>query len=67
MLILMRTQTCCSFNTLSFNEVQITTLNFIKKESLAQMFSCEFCEISNDTFFYRTPTVAASVFFILAF
>ena len=29
--------------------------NFIKKETLAQMFSCELCEISNNTFFYRTP------------
>ena len=25
--------------------------NFIKKEALAQMFSCEFCEISKCTFF----------------
>ena len=24
--------------------------NFIKKEALAQVFSCEFCEISKDTF-----------------
>ena len=24
------------------------------------MFSCEFCEISKNTFFYRTPPVAAS-------
>ena len=24
------------------------------------MFSCEFCEISKKTFFYRTPLVAAS-------
>ena len=24
------------------------------------MFSCEFCEISKNTFFYRTPRVAAS-------
>ena len=28
-------------------------LNFIKKEALAQMFSCEFCEISTNTFSYR--------------
>ena len=35
--------------------------NFIKKESLAQVFPCEFCEISKNTFFYRTPLVAASV------
>ena len=34
--------------------------NFIKKESLAQVFSCEFCEISKNTFFHRTPLVAAS-------
>ena len=25
------------------------------------MFSCDFCEISKNTFFYRTPSVAASV------
>ena len=25
--------------------------NFIKKETLTQMFSCEFCEISESTFF----------------
>ena len=26
----------------------------------SQVFSCEFCEISKNTFFYRTPVVAAS-------
>ena len=31
------------------------TWNFIKKETLAQVFSCEFCEISKNTFSYRTP------------
>ena len=31
-----------------------------KKEALAQVFSCEFCEISKNTFSYRTPLVAAS-------
>ena len=34
--------------------------NFIKRETLARVFSCEFCEISKNTFFYRTPLVAAS-------
>ena len=34
--------------------------NFIKKETLAQVFSCDFCEISKNTFSYRTPLVAAS-------
>ena len=35
--------------------------NFIKKETLALLFSCEFCEISKNTFSYRTFPVAASV------
>ena len=34
---------------------------FIKKEALVQVLSCEFCEISKNTFFYRTPSVAAPV------
>ena len=33
---------------------------FIKKETLAQAFSCEFGEIDKNTFYYRTPLVAAS-------
>ena len=47
---------------LFFNKVAglSLSLNFIKKETLAQVFSCEFCEISNNTFSYRTPPVAAS-------
>ena len=34
----------------------------LKKETLAQVFSCGFCEISKNTFLHRTPLVAASVF-----
>ena len=34
--------------------------NFIKKETLAQVFSCEFCEISKNTFFHRIPPAAVS-------
>ena len=37
--------------------------NFIKKETLAQVFSCEFCEVSKNTFFYRIPLVTASEIF----
>ena len=37
--------------------------NFIKKETLAQVFSCEFCEISKNTFSYRTPLLAASALY----
>ena len=35
--------------------------NIIKEETLAQVFSCEFGEISKNTLFYRTPLVAASM------
>ena len=34
--------------------------NFMKKETLAQVLSCEFCEISKNTFHYTTPLVAPS-------
>ena len=39
------------YQSLSFNKVEKT---------LAQVFSCEFCEISKNTFSYKTPPVAAS-------
>ena len=35
-------------------------LQLYKKETLAQVFSCEFCEIFEINFFHRTPLVAAS-------
>ena len=35
--------------------------SFVKKETLAQVFSCEFCEIPKNTFSYRIPPVAASI------
>ena len=34
--------------------------NFIKKETLAQVFSCEFCEISKNTFFTEHLRATAS-------
>ena len=33
----------------------------MKKETLAQVFPCEFCEIFNNTFFYRKPPVAVFI------
>ena len=39
-----------------------TTL--LKKKTLAQVFSCEFCEISKNTFSYRRPPMAASESFL---
>ena len=34
--------------------------NTCEKYTLAQVFSCEFCEIIKNTFFYRITLVAAS-------
>ena len=45
----------------NFKIIKPKACNFIEKESLAQVFSCEFCEISKNTYFYRTPQVTASV------
>ena len=41
--------------------IKLQACNFIKKETLAQVFSCELCEISKNTFSCRTRLVAASV------
>ena len=38
----------------------LITLQASGNETLAQVFSCEFCEIYKNTFYYRTPLVAAS-------
>ena len=46
---------------LYFNKVAGLACNFIKKETLAQLFSWEFCEISKNNFFDRIPPAAASV------
>ena len=42
-------------------ELETEACNFIKKEILAQVFSCKFCKIFKNSFLYRTPQVAASV------
>ena len=36
--------------------------NFIKKETLAQVFSCEFCEISKNTYFTEHVWTTASIY-----
>ena len=41
-------------------ELQAEACNFFKKETLTQVFFCEFCEISKNTFCYRTSLVDAS-------
>ena len=48
-------------NFAKFTEKQLCqSLLTLLKKKLAQVFSCEFCEISKNTFSYRTPPVAAS-------
>ena len=41
--------------------IKFQASNFLKKETLAQVLSCEYCEISKNTFCYRTPPAVASV------
>ena len=38
---------------LFFNKVAAEACNFNKKETMPQVFSCEFCETSKNTFFHR--------------
>ena len=45
---------------LFINKLQAKPFNFINKETQAQVFSCELCEISKNSFSYRTPPVAVS-------
>ena len=44
----------------SFIKLLASSLQLYYKETPTQMFSCEFCEIFKNTFFQRTPLVAAS-------
>ena len=39
--------------TLLKNRIWSQASNFIKRETLVQVFSCEFCEISKNTFFTK--------------
>ena len=41
-------------------KLQARPATLLKKDALAQVFSCEFWEISKNTVSYRTPLVAAS-------
>ena len=53
-----------TFVRVSFNKVaglRPHACNFIKKESLAQVFSCEFCQIPKNTFFTDDFRTSASV------
>ena len=56
--------TCLRPATLLKKRLWPEACNFFKKETLAQVFSCEFCVISKNTYFHGTPLVAASERFI---
>ena len=56
--------TCLRPATLLNKRLRPEACNFFKKETLAKVFSCEFCVISKNTFFHGTPLVAASERFI---
>ena len=43
-----------------FNKKLLKTCNFIKKDSVAQVFSCNCCEISKNTFFLEHLRTTAS-------
>ena len=45
---------------LFFNKVAGAACNFIKKETLSQVLSCEFCAISKNTFFTEHVWATAS-------
>ena len=47
-------------NFTKFTGKHLCQSHFIKKGTLAQVFSCEFCKISRNTFLHRVPLVAAS-------
>ena len=50
----------CSVKKLFLKVSQNSQENFIKKETLAQMFSCEFCETFENTFFTEHLWTTAS-------
>ena len=49
---------CLFFNKVA--SLKPETRNFIKKETLAQVFSRELCGMFENIFFYRTPSMVAS-------
>ena len=50
---------CRSFHLIT---LQTWSLQFYRKETPTQVFSCKICENFKNTFFYRTPPVVASAY-----
>ena len=53
-------QICYDKNSKPWQIIGLGPATLLRKKTLAQVFSCEFCEIYKNTFYYRTPLVAAS-------
>ena len=56
---------CCTFVMIKIADkpwkiVGLGPATLLRKKTLTQVFSCEVCEIYKNTFYYRTPLVAAS-------
>ena len=56
---------CCKFVMIKIADkpwqiIGLGPATLLRKKTLAQVFSCEFCEIYKSTFYHRTPLVAAS-------
>ena len=56
---------CCKFVMIKIADkpwqiIGLGPATLLRKKTLAQVFSCEFCEIYKNTFYYGTPLVAAS-------
>ena len=56
---------CCNFVMIKIADkpwqiIGLGPATLLRKKALAQVFSCEFCEIYKNTFYYRTTLVAAS-------
>ena len=56
---------CCKFVMIKIADkpwqiIGLGPATLLRKKTVAQVFSCQFCEIYKNTFYYRTPLVAAS-------
>ena len=56
---------CCKFVVIKIADkpwqiIGLGPATLLRKKTLEQVLSCEFCEIYQNTFYYRTPLVAAS-------
>ena len=57
--------TCARGSFLIKLQASDSACNFIKNETLVQVFSCEFCESFKNTFFSECIRATASIYFIL--